>query len=449
MFNHYQNNNVCDLDSIAVHDIEFDLHHNSNNGPYTQFTYGDYLQELQNLEEGRTPMKIDRQSIPRDLSNLHYVHNVGLPIDQQPQQAPARQPTISLMVDPNTNMPVQFSTNRGGIQALPITFMPISQSQVLQQHQQNLFQQSRQNELSQQQIQQTQQQTTISQQQKYSTNHHDKTKEQIGQNGQKIFPKPVFSYSCLIAMALRHSEQGSLPVSEIYKYMQSRFPYFKTAPDGWKNSVRHNLSLNKAFCKLERPDGTSQRKGCLWSLKPEKKDQLRREIRKWKKKHPEAIKASMANPAFFFSEELSLSSDSLEDDSIDETKTPSPEHIVPESHVTENRRHNTLTTKNFNFKIKQEPLMELKSEEGLDHDLVENAAKELFGNDLLFNQEDLHTDEFWNELIDTSENPSLNDNKILLSDDFEELENSIKVERSTPSPFFSSAAIHPPTLAGF
>lgn len=47
---------------------------------------------------------------------------------------------------------------------------------------------------------------------------------------------------------------------------------------------------------MERPDGTSQRKGCLWSLKPEKKDQLRREIRKWKKKHPEAIKASMANP---------------------------------------------------------------------------------------------------------------------------------------------------------
>lgn len=72
-----------------------------------------------------------------------------------------------------------------------------------------------------------------------------------------------------------------------------------------QNSVRHNLSLNKAFCKLERPDGTSQRKGCLWSLKPEKREQLRREIRKWKKKHPEAIKASMANPGncrivFFF-----------------------------------------------------------------------------------------------------------------------------------------------------
>jgi hypothetical protein len=87
MFNHYQNNNVCDLDSIAVHDIEFDLHQSTNGTScYGQFTYGDYLQELQDLEQGRTPMKIDRQSIPRELSNLHYVHNVGLPIDQQPQQ---------------------------------------------------------------------------------------------------------------------------------------------------------------------------------------------------------------------------------------------------------------------------------------------------------------------------------------------------------------------------
>lgn len=448
MFNHYQNNNVCDLDSISVHDIEFDLHPTNNTSCYGQFTYGDYLQELQDLEQGRTPMKIDRQSLPRDLSNLHYVHNVGLPIDQQPQQAPARQPTISLMVDPNTNMPVQFSTSRGGgLQTLPITFMSIPQSQVM--HQQTLFQQqqqNRQNDLTQQQQnmlqhQQVQQQQQQQQQQKY--NVHDKTKDIP--NGQKIFPKPVFSYSCLIAMALRHSEQGSLPVSEIYKYMQSRFPYFKTAPDGWKNSVRHNLSLNKAFCKLERPDGTSQRKGCLWSLKPEKKDQLRREIRKWKKKHPEAIKASMANP-----DDLSLSSDSLEDDSIDETKTPSPEHIVPESALNDSRT-TSLSTAPFNLNIKNEPLteMEIKSEEQLDDGMVESAAKELFGNDLLFNQDDLQTDEFWNELIDTSENPTLCENKVLLSEDLQELESSIKAEPGSPSTSFFGSAVHQPTLAGF
>ena len=63
-----------------------------------------------------------------------------------------------------------------------------------------------------------------------------------------------------------------------------------------QNSVRHNLSLNKAFCKLERPQGASQRKGCLWSLRPERKEQMEKEIKKWKKKHAEAIRASMANP---------------------------------------------------------------------------------------------------------------------------------------------------------
>ncbi|XP_071505963.1 uncharacterized protein [Diadema antillarum] len=120
---------------------------------------------------------------------------------------------------------------------------------------------------------------------------------------EKIYPKPAYSYSCLITMALKNSQTGCLPVSEIYQFMCEYFPYFKTAPDGWKNSVRHNLSLNKCFAKIEKPTPTngngSTRKGCLWALNPEKQAKMEEEVCKWTKKDPLGIKRSMAKPEEF------------------------------------------------------------------------------------------------------------------------------------------------------
>ncbi|XP_065177240.1 forkhead box protein L2-like [Sycon ciliatum] len=119
-----------------------------------------------------------------------------------------------------------------------------------------------------------------------------------GANNKPIcrWPKPAFSYSCLIAMALKKSETGQLPVHDIYDFMESNYPYFKTAPDGWKNSVRHNLSLNKWFVKVDTGDKSVKKKGCLWAINEIRRTAIENEISKWSRKNPHAILAAMAKP---------------------------------------------------------------------------------------------------------------------------------------------------------
>ncbi|EDV93110.1 putative GPI-anchored protein pfl2 [Drosophila grimshawi] len=112
-----------------------------------------------------------------------------------------------------------------------------------------------------------------------------------------VFPKPAYSYSCLIALALKNSRAGSLPVSEIYSFLCQHFPYFENAPSGWKNSVRHNLSLNKCFEKIERPaTNGNQRKGCRWAMNPERICKMDEEVQKWSRKDPGAIRGAMVYP---------------------------------------------------------------------------------------------------------------------------------------------------------
>ena len=65
----------------------------------------------------------------------------------------------------------------------------------------------------------------------------------------------------------------------------------------FQNSVRHNLSLNKCFEKIENPRSNGNtRKGCLWGLNPHKIEKMEDEIVKWRKKDPAAVKRSMSFP---------------------------------------------------------------------------------------------------------------------------------------------------------
>lgn len=86
--------------------------------------------------------------------------------------------------------------------------------------------------------------------------------------------KPPYSYVALIDMVLKEAPDGKLTLSEIYKAIMARFPYFKKEQRGWQNSIRHNLSLNECFVKVARED-TSEAKGNYWCLHPAYKDMFK------------------------------------------------------------------------------------------------------------------------------------------------------------------------------
>ncbi|XP_024234103.2 forkhead box protein O3B [Oncorhynchus tshawytscha] len=79
------------------------------------------------------------------------------------------------------------------------------------------------------------------------------------------------SYADLITKAIESTPDKRLTLSQIYDWMVRCVPYFKDKGDsnssaGWKNSIRHNLSLHSRFIRVQN-EGTG--KSSWWMINPE------------------------------------------------------------------------------------------------------------------------------------------------------------------------------------
>lgn len=79
------------------------------------------------------------------------------------------------------------------------------------------------------------------------------------------------SYADLISQAIENSPEKRLTLAQIYDRIVNTVPYFKDKGDsnssaGWKNSIRHNLSLHNKFLRV---NNETAGQSSWWMLNPE------------------------------------------------------------------------------------------------------------------------------------------------------------------------------------
>lgn len=87
------------------------------------------------------------------------------------------------------------------------------------------------------------------------------------------------------------------PSYSFLSFPREHFPFFQTAPDGWKNTIRHNLCFNSSFrktCNQLYRDG--KRKSCFWHLTLDGHRRLKDELRTLTGESFKQLERSMSHP---------------------------------------------------------------------------------------------------------------------------------------------------------
>ncbi|NXX65557.1 FOXM1 protein, partial [Spizella passerina] len=81
-----------------------------------------------------------------------------------------------------------------------------------------------------------------------------------------VSERPPYSYMAMIQFAINSTEKKRMTLKDIYTWIEDHFPYFRhVAKPGWKNSIRHNLSLHDMFVRETSANG----KISFWTIHPD------------------------------------------------------------------------------------------------------------------------------------------------------------------------------------
>jgi len=79
--------------------------------------------------------------------------------------------------------------------------------------------------------------------------------------------RPPYAYTAMIYMAVHAINHPKVQLGEIYNQIQQSWAYYRARPSetGWKNSIRHNLTVSRCFKKVARAEGEAG-KGGYWII---------------------------------------------------------------------------------------------------------------------------------------------------------------------------------------